>query len=314
ANFNGSAGTESHTVNKANTTTTITGDAPDPSVVGEPYTVNVSVAAAPPGTGTPSGSVSVTDGAGAICTIAGLSGGTGSCSLTSPTAGAKTLTATFSGDANFNGSTGTDSHQVDKANTTTTIISDTPDPSAVGQGYAVSVSVAATPPGSGTPSGSVTVADGSGESCTVASLGGGTGSSVVPSTRPRTKTLTGAYAGDSNFNGSAPAGEPHQVQKADTTTTITSDLSAATKTGEAYTVSFTVTVNPPGAGTPTGNVAVSDGTHSCHGTGAAGSCALTSTTPGFPKTITATYARGSNFNGSNSPAGAPLRCTRPTLP
>ena len=312
ANFNGSGGTEAHTVNKANTTTTISGDAPDPSVVGEPYTVNVSVAAAPPGTGTPSGSVSVTDGAGATCTIASLSVGTGSCSLTSTTAGAKTLTATFSGDANFNGSTGTDSHQVDKANTTTTIISDTPDPSAVGQGYTVSVSVVAAPPGSGTASGSVTVTDGSGGSCTVVSLGGGTGSCVLTSTSAGAKTLTATYAGDSNFNGSTSAGESHQVQKADTTTTITSDLSAATKTGEAYTVSFTVTVNSPGAGTPTGNVTVSDGTDSCIGTVVAGSCALTSTTPGFPKTITATYAGDSNFNGSTSAGVAHVVDTPPT--
>ena len=312
ANFNGSGGTEAHTVNKANTTTTISGDAPDPSVVGEPYTVNVSVAAAPPGTGTPSGSVSVTDGAGATCTIASLSVGTGSCSLTSTTAGAKTLTATFSGDANFNGSTGTDSHQVDKANTTTTIISDTPDPSAVGQGYTVSVSVVAAPPGSGTASGSVTVTDGSGGSCTVVSLGGGTGSCVLTSTSAGAKTLTATYTGDSNFNGSTSAGESHQVQKADTTTTITSDLSAATKTGEAYTVSFTVTVNSPGAGTPTGNVTVSDGTDSCIGTVVAGSCALTSTTPGFPKTITATYAGDSNFNGSTSAGVAHVVDTPPT--
>ena len=37
------------------------------------------------------------------------------------------------GDANFNGSSDTEAHQVNKADTTTTITSDTPDPSVSGQ-------------------------------------------------------------------------------------------------------------------------------------------------------------------------------------
>src|SRR5207249_2151375 len=147
----------------------------------------------------------------------------------------------------------------------------------------------------GTPTGNVTVSDGTGGSCsaTVAA-----GNCSLTSTTAGAKTLTASYGGNSNFNGSTSAGEPHQVQKADTTTTITSDLSTATKTGEAYTVNFTVSVTPPGAGTPTGNVTVSDGTDSCIGTVAAGGCSLISTTAGFPKIITATYAGDSNFNGS----------------
>lgn len=88
------------------------------------------------------------------------------------------------------------------------------------------------------------------------------------------------------------------VNPADTTTTITSDLPDPSVVGEAYTVNFTVTVNAPGSGTPTGNVTVSDGTDSCTGTVAAGTCSLTSTTAGA-KTLTATYAGNSNFNTSS---------------
>jgi hypothetical protein len=69
------------------------------------------------------------------------------------------------------------------------------------------------------------------------------------------------------------------------------------------TINYSVTVNSPGAGTPTGTVTVSDGSQSCTGTVAAGTCSITFVTPGS-KTLTATYAGDTNFNGSTS-AGEP---------
>ena len=53
------------------------------------------------------------------------------------------------------------------------------------------------------------------------------------------------------------------------------------------------------ASTPTGNVTVGDGTDSCTGTVAAGSCSLTFTSAGT-KALNAAYAGDSNFNSSNS--------------
>jgi hypothetical protein len=55
--------------------------------------------------GTPSGTVTITDGT--ISCPATLSGGSGSCQLTFLTAGARTLTATYSGDATHGGSSDT---------------------------------------------------------------------------------------------------------------------------------------------------------------------------------------------------------------
>ena len=68
------------------------------------------------------------------------------------------------------------------------------------------------------------------------------------------------------------------------------------------TVNYAVAVTLPGAGTPTGNVTVSDGTDSCTGTVAAGTCSITLNTAGA-RTLTATYAGDGNFTGSTS-AGA----------
>ena len=57
-------------------------------------------------------------------------------------------------------------------------------------------------------------------------------------------------------------------------------------------------------GDPEGNVTVSDGTDTCTGTVAAGTCGLTSTTAGA-KPLTATYAGDANFTTSIS-AGVAL--------
>ncbi len=89
-------------------------DSPDPTDVGDSYTVTAVVTVSG---GTATGTVTVSDGTGASCTIT-LAGGTGSCSITSLTAGSKTLTATYSGDTTYAGSSGTTMHTVNKADPT----------------------------------------------------------------------------------------------------------------------------------------------------------------------------------------------------
>ena len=79
----------------------LTGDTPDPSIIGQAYAVNWTVSVTAPGAGTPGGSVTVSDGTGGTCTAAAA---TGTCNLTSTTMGNKTLVATYAGDANFLGS------------------------------------------------------------------------------------------------------------------------------------------------------------------------------------------------------------------
>ena len=88
------------TVTKAASTTIITSNAPNPSNTGQAVSIGVMVS----GSGTPTGSVQVSAGTGESCT-ATLASGAGTCSITFTTAGPRTLTAAYSGDANFNGST-----------------------------------------------------------------------------------------------------------------------------------------------------------------------------------------------------------------
>ncbi len=302
----GSANTAAIVVNKANTTAAITNDASlsgTASVTGQPVAVNFTVTGAFGNSPTaPTGNVTVSDGTDS-CTG---SVAAGTCNLTFKTAGAKTLTATYAGDANFNTSPPSTSvsHTVNKADTTTTISSDVPDPSVTGQTVTFNVSVAAVAPGAAVPpttiTGTVTVSDGGTNTCN-ATLTAGAGSCTIAFPTVGLYSATASYGGDSNFNGSTSPAVSHTVNKADTTSSITSDTPDPTHIDEVVTVQYTVDVAPPGAGTPTGNVTVSDGVDSCTATVAAGECNITLTTLGA-RSLTATYAGDTNFNTSTSPA------------
>ncbi len=279
------------TINKADTTTAITSDVPDPSTLGSAVTVAVTVTGQSGNTPTaPTGTVTVSDGVD-ICTITLPDP---SCSLTLNTLGARTITATYSGDDNFNGSTSTgEGHTVNLYPTTTAITGDTPDPSVIGQ--AVTFSYAVTPGGPGTPTGNVTVSNGT-DSCT------GTvadGACSLTFTTPGTTDFTATYAGDATFAGSTSLVEPHTVDQAATTTTLASDDPDPSTYGQVVTFSYTVSVDPPGVGTPTGSVFVSNGTESCMGSVAAGACTITYLGAGTSN-FAATYLGDTSFAASTS--------------
>jgi hypothetical protein len=85
----------------AATTTAITGHAPNPVNLGMPIAVTAGVTVVPPGSGTPSGTITISDGtANCVVTLPATS-----CNLTPITSGTKTLTAVYAGDASFTGST-----------------------------------------------------------------------------------------------------------------------------------------------------------------------------------------------------------------
>jgi hypothetical protein len=90
---------------KTGTTTSITSVTPNrASLVGEPVTVSFSVAPEAGTSLTPSGAVTIMASTGETCIGSGPSG---SCLLTFPTVGARTIVATYSGDDNFTSSTST---------------------------------------------------------------------------------------------------------------------------------------------------------------------------------------------------------------
>jgi hypothetical protein len=94
------------------TTTTITADTPDPSLINAYFSVSVKVTNQTGVTAaTPSGKVNIT-GASTTCSITLNSSGTGSCVVKFTSTGSKTLTATYLGDNTHLGSNDTESHTV----------------------------------------------------------------------------------------------------------------------------------------------------------------------------------------------------------
>ncbi len=182
------------------TTTTITSDAPDPSVVGQNYTVSVSVAPSS-GAGMPSGSVQIGDSVN-FCT-ATLSAGTGSCSLPSTSAGTKTITANYSGSTGWLTSSDTESHSVTKADTTTTITSITPEPSELGGDYTIYMTVTTNSPSTSLiSSGTINVTVGT--TTTGVPITDGQASLLVTGNSTGTVTIFATYLGDaSHFNTSS---------------------------------------------------------------------------------------------------------------
>jgi hypothetical protein len=190
------------------TTTTITADLPDPSVVGQPYPVTVEVRAQ---TLPPLGTVSINDGTGASCGPVTLTAGTGalstmSCTLTSTSAGNKTLTATYApANTAFGASSDTESHRVDPAATTlalagpATVRFNTP------ASYTATLAVSG--PGAGTPAGIVTVSSGA-QSCTI-TLPTATPSCTLSFPTLGSRTVTAAFV---PANGDFLAASSNQVQ------------------------------------------------------------------------------------------------------
>ncbi len=127
----GSSTAVNFVVNKDATTTTITNAAAlgTASNVGQAYPVTFTVVANAPGSGTPTGTVTVSDGS-VTCTA---SVATGNCSLTSLTVGTKTITASYPGDSNYVASvSGGVSHVVNIGSSSTALTSNA-NPSVNGQ-------------------------------------------------------------------------------------------------------------------------------------------------------------------------------------
>ncbi|MBZ0114372.1 MAG: Ig-like domain repeat protein [Thermoanaerobaculia bacterium] len=268
------------------TETSFTTFSPDASIVGEPVTVGVTVdPLSVVGAGPVAGFVTIDDGAGASC-MGVLVGGSMSCQLTPTVAGTRSWTATYAAAGFFLGSADSLSHAVAAAQTTTSILTDTPDPSPVGASVAVTWAVTVVPPGAGAPTGLVTVGDGV-DSC-AAAVGVGGCSLVATTVGPR--TLTASYAGDASF-GASDGSADHDVVPAGTTTTITADTPDPSLAFQPFQVDVTVAAVAPGSGTPTGNVTVGDGAGaSCPLTlvAGSGSCMLTPTVAGT-RNLEATY-------------------------
>jgi hypothetical protein len=284
---------------KVNTTTAVTSSV-NPSVFGQSVTFTATVTPAS-GSNTPTGTVTFLDGGTSIGSGT-LSGGSTTFTTSSLAVASHAITASYGGDSNFNGSTSSAITQtVNKANTTTSV-STSVNPSASGQSVNFTATVAASAPGSGTPTGTVTFLDG-GTSIGSGTLSGGSASFSTSALAVGTHSITASYAGSSSFNSSTSSAVNQTVNKDGSSTTVSSSLNPSTS-GQSVTFTATVSASAPGSGTPTGTVTFLDGGVSI-GNGTLSGGQATFSTSGLATgthTITASYGGDGNFNSSTSAA------------
>jgi len=123
-----------------------------------------------------------------------------SCTLTSTSAGAKTLTASYTpASSAFGASSDTESHTVSGAATSLTLLG--PARARIGTAATYTAELSVTAPGSGTPAGTVTVSAGA-SSCTI-TLPTATPSCTISYSSLGSRTVTAVYApGNGDYAGS----------------------------------------------------------------------------------------------------------------
>jgi large repetitive protein len=260
-------------INQATTTTALTFA---PSTINYGQSTTVSATVSPQYSGTPSGTVSVSDGIGAeagdSCTIT-LVSGAGTCTLTpsAATSSPATVSGSYSGDTNFRGSSGSASLAVNPAATSSSV-SSSKDPSNYGDSLTFTASVTDSTSGdTAVPTGGTVqfVVDGANFGLPVNLTAGTATSSATTSLAAGQHVVTAVFAGDMDFTGST---SPFLIQ------TVTNNLSS-------------IVVNPPAPTIVVGQTQRFTGT----GTFADGSSAILP--PG------STWATG---NSMTSPVSAPM--------
>ncbi len=299
------AASTSNTLTQAisqSSTTTAVSSSVTPSSFGQQVTFTAIVAAVAPGSGTPTGSVTFVDTtSGTTLGTGTLTSGTATLNVANLTVASHTITATYGGDTNFSTSSGTATQVVNQSATTSTVVASVPS-AAFGQSVTLTATVAATSPGSGLPTGTVTFKDENNNTVGTAPLNGSGIASVNVSNLPvGAHTITASYSGDTNFAASS-GPVTVTVNQAATTTALTSDANPSV-VGQNVDFTATVTATAPGAGIPTGQVTFVDTTT---GTTLGNATLNGSGVAIFPTTdlalgthvITATYAGDTNFTTS----------------
>jgi hypothetical protein len=217
--------------------------------------------------------------------------------------GDHTITAVYSGDANYATSTAApftqNIHKL-RAQTTTALTSSV-NPSVFGQSTALTATVTA--PGGGTPTGAVQFKDGSTVIATGTLDGSGVATVAYDGLSVGPHTLTAVYGSDDDFALSTSPPVTQTVQQAQTTTDV-SVTTASPVAGQPITYQVVVAPVAPGAGAPTGTVIVTlDGVPGSPQALVGG--ALTVNGSGLaagPHTISATYSGSTGFAASDDTA------------
>lgn len=306
--FTSTSPTITQTVNKASTSTALVSDSPT-AVFGQPITYTATVSVTAPGAGAPTGTIVFKDGANVIGTepVGPGTGEQASITVSNLTVGQHAISATYSGDDSFNGSTKSVAQTVTKAQTTLTLASSA-NPAQNGEGIQYTATVTPVAPGAGVPTGNVRFfVNGANLGGNYPLVDGVVSSPNFASLTPGTYKITATYNGDGNFVGSTgylDQGTGQVVTKGNTAMVLTSGPSPSSY-GDAVTVSTTVSAIAPATRRPTGVVQIWEGDELLGATSLTPASASNASESEFVTTglsagthaLTAVYVGNFNFNG-----------------
>lgn len=191
------------------TTVTSVASSANPAVFGQSVTLTATVSPTS-GSGTPTGTVTFSEGS---TTLGSESLTNGQAAFTTSTfsVGSHSIAAAYSGDSTFQSSIGNLTETVNQASTTT-ILSSSANPSILNGTVTLTATVSVVAPGAGTPTGSIAFKDSSTVLTTVPINSAGQATFFTFSLAAGSHSVTAAYSGDSNFNGSTSATLNQSVQ------------------------------------------------------------------------------------------------------
>jgi hypothetical protein len=239
-------------VNQATTSTAISSSL-NPSFTGQTVTFTATVAVTG-GAGTLTGTVIFRDGLTTIGTGT-LSGSTATFATSLLAVSSHVITANYTGDANFSGSTSSATVQTVNLGIVSVAVTSTANPSNFGDSLTLQASLNIIS-GIGTPTGTVTFKDGA------SIIGSGTVSGNVATfvtsiLSVGAHSITAVYGGDINFALSTSPVFTQNIAQGTTNTTVASSVNPSSF-GQSVLFTSTSVINT-GAGTLTGTVTFSDG-------------------------------------------------------
>ena len=328
-----SSQTNNFTINQASAGTAVTSSG-SPSIFGQPVTFtatitgennNVKGRVAQVKRQVVTGTVSWSANTGcSTTTVSSGNPGTATCTTSTLPVGTDSVTATYSGDSNHGGSSGSYSQSVNQATTSISVTNISPSSEDYGSTAPVAITAQLTWTGSGAaPTANDVNIGGSGLSGSfgTTSCGAASGDSITctntytpsGSDAPGTYTISATFSGDANYTTSSSSQTNNfAINQASATTAVTSSANpsnfgesvtfTATISGENGDVKGRVTKRGVKQQVVTGTVTWSANT-GCSSSSVSGSPATatctTSTLPGGTDTVTASYSGDSNHGPSS---------------
>ena len=281
------------TVAQAVTQTALT-VSPNPALVQAPITFTANVTG---NGGTPTGSVNFLANGNVIGAGSVNASGTATFTTSTLAAGAYSITAAYTGDANNGSSVSAAVPLTVSLATTNTALTVTPDPALMGAAITITAKVTGN---GGTPTGSVNFLA-NGNTIAAAALSGWTATFTTSTLAPGTYAITASYAGDAADSPSASTAVSETVGLIPTTTSLASSAT----TGANPQVILVATVLNSGSGPmPTGTVSFNSGASELGSATLNSSGAATlnpNLTAGVSYNILAVYSGDADHSTSTSP-------------